>query len=215
MKGRYGTFVTVEGIEGAGKSTLVEGIATWLRSEGIHAVTTRDPGGTVIGEKIRRLLLAPAEPETHVVTATAEAMLYAAARAQLVSEIIEPALVGGQFVMCDRFVDSFVAYQSYGRGLPKSLIVSLNEAATHGLLPDRTLVVDVDPHTSLGRVTQPDRLEREDLGFHVRVREGFLDIARMDPERISVLDGSLPPDELLLAARVALASLVGNEKSDA
>src|SRR5574341_16394 len=190
-----GLFITFEGGEGSGKTTQLKALLAHLRAEGRDAVETRDPGGTPIGKQIRSLLLNPANGGMEAV---AELLLYEASRAQLVREVIRPALAAGRIVLCDRFADSTVAYQGLGRGLDLGLIQALNAMATDGLRPDLTLLLDLDPEAGLARVGQRvnppadrhDRIEGEVLGFHQRVRAGYLAIAAAEPDRVVLLDAS-------------------------
>ena len=183
-----GLFVTFEGGEGAGKSTQLAAIAERARAEGREVVTCREPGGTPLGERLREALfgleIAP-EPVTELLT-------FEAARAELVAAVIRPALERGALVLCDRFADSTVAYQGYGRGLDVQMIRAINQMATGGLVPDRTVLLDVAPEAGRGRsrAGATDYLEREVLEFHSRVREGFLTLARTEPERWLVIDGT-------------------------
>ena len=184
--------MTFEGIDGSGKSTQAALLADWVRGQGHEVVAVREPGGTPLGERIRELLLDGPE-----MTAWAEAALFAAARAELAGRVILPALDLGAWVICDRYVDSSLAYQGAARGLGVDAVRDLNAAATGGLLPDRTFVLLVDPEVALGRRgARPDRIEREDADFVRRVDRGYRDLAAASPERIVVLDGSLPPEEL-------------------
>jgi dTMP kinase len=194
-------FVTVEGIEGSGKSTLLHGLAEWLRSGGRDPLVTREPGGTPLGDAIRQLFL----DRGTVVNPLSEVMLLCAARAQHVSDVIRPALSAGQIVLCDRFVDSTIAYQGYGRGVDFGFLDVLCRAATGNLEPDLTLLIDVPIELSRRRIDEKrfDRVEAEDDAFHERVRRGFLEIARASP-RHRVLDGTLVPAELLARAERAL-----------
>lgn len=184
-----GVFVTFEGGEGSGKSTQLRIVARALESTGLLVRPLREPGGTAVGEAVRAVLL---DPEHAGLDARAELLLYEAARAQLVAEIIEPALDAGETVLCDRFFDSTTAYQGHGRGLPLDEIAALNRTATGGLVPDLTLVFDIEPVVGLERATRmgSDRLENEDVGFHERVRTGFLAIAAAEPERVVVIDAA-------------------------
>ena len=188
-----GTFITFEGVEGSGKSTQLGLLAKRLELADVRIRCLREPGGTSVGEAIRRILL---DPEHLGLDARAELLLYEASRAQLVAEVIEPALQAGDVVLCDRFFDSTTAYQGYARGLPLEEVARLNEAATGVLTPDLTIVIDVDPALVLERACDasgaPDRLELEDVAFHQRVREGFLAIARAEPQRVVVVDGEGP-----------------------
>ncbi|MEO9169995.1 MAG: dTMP kinase, partial [Candidatus Aquilonibacter sp.] len=188
-------FVTVEGIEGCGKSTLISGLAERLRGEGREVLATREPGGTPTGDAIRAIFLAPGLR----LTPLTEALLIAAARAQHVVDAIEPALRAGGDVLCDRFVDSTLAYQGYGRGIDCGFLRELCDAATGGLTPDVTLILDIPVAVSRGRVAARmiarDRMESEDDGFHERVRGGFLALA-LRASRYHVLDATKTPEEL-------------------
>lgn len=190
-----GLFVTFEGGEGTGKTTQLKALLAHLRAAGWDAIETRDPGGTPIGKQIRGLLL---DPENTRMAAASELFLYEASRAQLVHEVIRPALHAGRIVLCDRFTDSTVAYQGYGRGLGLDLIARLNALATDGVRPDLTFLLDLDPEVGLVRATQRvtqrqerhDRIEEEVLAFHQRVRAGYRAIAAAEPGRVAVLDAA-------------------------
>lgn len=203
-----GLFITFEGGEGTGKSTQLAALRDLLTAGGRAVVDTLEPGGTAIGRQIRALLL----DRGHTgMTAAAELLLYEASRAQLVAEVVRPALAQEAVVLCDRFTDSTVAYQGYGRGLPLSLIDELNRFATGGLRPDCTFLLDLDPVAGLARVqrrTPADRMEAERIAFHSRVRGGFLAIAAAEPTRVVVLDGGRPPEEIAERIRARVASLV-------
>ncbi|MGE0228385.1 MAG: dTMP kinase [Dehalococcoidia bacterium] len=191
---RRGRFVTLEGGEGAGKSTQIQTLAVLAREAGIEVVTCREPGGTVLGERLRAALFdLERAPEP-----LAELLVFNAARAQLVVEVIRPALEDGALVLCDRFTDSTVAYQHYGRGLPLETVEAVNRAATGGLTPDLTILYDLPPEVGRARGQHggSDYLEREALAFHERVRSGYLTLARAEPERWLVLDATLPAEEL-------------------
>lgn len=183
-----GTFITFEGGEGTGKSTQIALLARRLEAVGHSVLTLREPGGSAIGEKIRAVLL---DPANHEMDAVAELFLYEAARAQVVAEIIDPALEKGMVVLCDRFFDSTTAYQGYGRGIDLERIYTLNRAAVGECMPDRTIILDLDPERGLYRATRSaiDRLEAAGLEFHTRVREGFLAIAQGEPDRVKVVSG--------------------------
>lgn len=185
-------FVTFEGIDGSGKSTQAELLRARLEADGHVVVATREPGGTELGERVRDLLLHGGH-----ITPWAEALLYAASRAQHVDEVIRPALERGAWVVCDRYVDSSVAYQGVGRELGLDRVLDLNVAAVGGLLPDRTFLLELDPAELGGRLSgEHDRLEREPGDFHARVADGYRQLAARFPERIVVLDASLPADTL-------------------
>ena len=184
--GYKGLFVTFEGLDGCGKSTQMDLLAAALRERGYVVLVTREPGGTQLGEAIRDLLL---DPKYHGMAARAEALLYAAARAHLVEEVIRPALSDGQVVLCDRYLDSSLAYQGFGRGLGTDNIVSLNVWATEGLFPDLTLFLDLDDSVRSTRLAAvPDRLEAENEDFHRRVADGFRALLRDHPHRIKRVD---------------------------
>ena len=199
---RKGLFITFEGVEGAGKSSQIRRLAASLEKEGVSVLVTREPGGTPISERIRELLL---ERRHHKMVSTTELLLYAAARSQHVAECIAPALAEGQTVISDRFGDATTAYQGHGRGLDLELINRLNRVATGGLVPDLTIVLDVPVKVGLGRARRRrrrmDRLEIENLEFHQRVREGYLAIAKEEPQRVVVINSQRNPkrvhDEIL------------------
>ncbi|MCL2818359.1 MAG: dTMP kinase [Actinomycetia bacterium] len=191
-----GALITFEGGEGAGKSTQIETLKTLLESWGHEVMVVREPGGTALGEQIRTILLSH---EYEKMSPQAELLLYEAARAQIVSEVIEPALEEGIIVLCDRFYDSTSAYQGYGRALGTSLIDELNRFASGGLTPDATLIIDLPVEIGLdraGRKGSLDRLETAGQDFHEAVRAGFLHIAAQDPDRVHLIDGTRPLDEV-------------------
>lgn len=181
--------ITLEGIEGSGKSTLIASLAADLRSAGSDVLVTREPGGTVLGDALRKIFVDPGAR----IDPLAEAFLINASRAQLVSEVIAPALKAGTIVLCDRFFDATVAYQGYGRGLDVEMLLRLSLAATQSIAPDLTVLIDIPPEVSYERVRArglTDRLEREDAEFHARVRAGYLMLAeRFD--RIVIVDGTM------------------------
>lgn len=184
-------FVTFEGPEGAGKSTQIRRLASELEARGYSVVATREPGGTAIGEAIRQILLAP---EHSAMLPETEALLNTAARAQHVAEVIQPALAAGKVVLCDRFVDSTLVYQGAGRGLPTSDLLALQRFATRGLWPDLTLLLDLPVEVGQARRRasgEPlSRFDADALGFHERVRTGFLALARDDPARWRIIDAA-------------------------
>lgn len=197
-----GTFITLEGVDGSGKSTQASLLVERLREQRREVVALREPGGTPISEKIRALLL---DPENAEMADECELLLYEASRAQLVREAIEPALLRGAIVVCDRFYDSTHAYQHGGRGLSDALVSRANELGCCGLSPDVTLVLDIDPAAALARATAQgaDRLEAEGLAFQQRVRKDYLALAKADPARVRVIDAAGNPE--LVAGRIDAA----------
>ena len=190
-------FVTFEGLDGSGKSTQARLLRDRLQQAGREVVATREPGGTPVGEAVRALLLDGAD-----MTPWAEAALFAAARAELVTHVIRPALARGVAVVCDRYVDSSLAYQGVARGLGVDEVLELNLRATGALLPDQTFLLLVEPEIGLARLEErPDRIEREGLEFLRRVDRGYRELAERFPERITALDGTLEAGEI--AERVA------------
>jgi dTMP kinase len=192
--------VTFEGVEGSGKSTQAARLVESLGAAGLPALAVREPGGTRLGEAVREVLLSV---EHHDIAAWAEASLYTAARAQLLKEVIIPELARGTVVVADRFVDSTFAYQGAGRGLEMSVLSAMQMVLK--VRPDLTILLDLDPASGLRRqASQPghraDRLEQEDLSFHRRVREGYLDFARKDPDRYFVIDASQDADAVAAEA---------------
>lgn len=197
-----GLFLTLEGPEGSGKSTQARRLYEALRGE-IPLVLTREPGGTPIGEAIRSLVL---DDRYRGMRAETEMLLFAASRAQYVSEMVRPALASGTCVLSERFVDASIAYQAFGRGLPIDIVRTVNEVATRGLRPDLTMLIDVDPSVGLRRARNAtgkegvpgrgDRFEQEEVGFHARVRAGFLQLAREEPSRFVVIDGDRPAEDV-------------------
>lgn len=212
-----GFFVSLEGVDGAGKSTQARRLAEELRRDGRRAVLTRDPGGTAAGRAIRALLLdrdEPLSPETEIA-------LFFADRAQNLAEVIRPALARGEVVIGDRFTDSTLAYQAYGRGLAPERILAVDRGITGGFRPHLTLVLDLPAGTGLARLERrarrerpdspgrPDRIEREAAGFHDRVRQGFLALAEEQPERIVVVPADRPEDAVFAAVRSAVEGRFG------
>jgi dTMP kinase len=205
-----GVFVTLEGGEGAGKSTQLSALSERLADHGISYVGTREPGGTPLGERVRAIVL-DLRADIHPLT---EALLFVAARAELVATLIEPALRRGDVVLCDRFADSTVAYQGYGRGVPLDLIARANEAATRGLTPDLTVLFDLPAADGLARSRgtddHDDRFEREELAFHERVRAGYRQLAETEPERWLVVDAARRVDEVTDAIWARLERLLAS-----
>jgi len=193
-------FISFEGLDGCGKTTQAGLLAAAAESEGREVVAVREPGGTAPGERIRGVLLDPALR----IGDWAEALLYAAARAQLVEEVIRPALDRGATVIADRFVDSSLAYQGSARGLGVDAVLDVNRVATQGLMPDRTVLLRLDEAAAAARRGEPDRIEAEDADFHRRVAEGFAAAARRFPGRIAVVDASGTPAEVAARVREAV-----------
>jgi len=191
-----GFFVVFEGGEGAGKSTQVKRLAQSLAEQQIPVVITREPGGTVTAEAIREILLAPSELP---MSARCEALLFAAARADHVAKVITPALERDEVVICDRFVDSSLAYQGFARSLPVAEVAELSAWATMGLIPDLTIVLDVPPEVGLERARDGNRMEDQELSFHQAVRAGMLTLAQGQPERYLVIDGTQDADVVATA----------------
>jgi dTMP kinase len=192
-------FVTVEGIEGSGKSTLLQSLATRLRDAGYTVTSTREPGGTRLGDAVREVALHKHDLR---ISPVAEALLMNASRAALVSEVIRPALEAGDIVLCDRYADSTMAYQGYGRGLDLTMLQAMCDSATGGLRPHLTFLLDIPSEVSRSRVIergQADRMDSQDLEFYARARAGFLELAAGDA-RWHVLDALQPADVLLEAA---------------
>ena len=203
-----GFFITFEGIEGCGKSTQIALLRDCLAESGHSVLVTREPGGTPIAEAIRDVLLDPAHG---AMGATAELLLYEAARAQHVHEKIAPALEAGQVVLCDRFADSTTAYQGAGRGIDPAILNTLHRMATGGIWPDLTLLIDLPVALGLERARERgrrDRIEQESIEFHQRVREGFLSLARDEPERIRVIAGDAPVETVHEAVRRAVEAVL-------
>lgn len=201
-----GKFIVFEGIDGSGKSTQQKLLGAYLEELGYRVVYTREPGGTLLGEAIRRVLL---DREFAGMDSRAEALLYAAARAEHVMKVIAPALAAGEIVLCDRFLDSSLAYQGYGRGMDLSLIMKINGPATGEILPDLVLILDMPPEVAqlrLGRSGQgKDRIELEEADFYRRVRDGYLELAARGAGRYRVVDAARPLEEV--RADVAAAAL--------
>ena len=190
-------FITFEGPEGSGKTTQIQRLAQTLTTRGYAILSTREPGGTSISDQIRTVLLT--NLENRDMHARTEILLFLAARAQLVEQVIRPALAAGTVVLCDRYADSTLAYQGYGRGYDQALLHELLDFATGGLRPDLTLLFDLDPVLGLSRRKSGgkwDRLDGQELDFHRRVRAGYLEMAAAEPARWVRLDASRPPDQV-------------------
>lgn len=181
-----GLLVTFEGIEGSGKTTQIELTRSYLEDKGYPCLVTREPGGTPLGREIRDFLL---DKEDLRIDPLAEVLLIEADRAQHVAEVILPALEEGRMVLCDRFTDATVAYQGYGRGMDLSFIEEMNQRATGGLIPQCTIVLDCTVEKGMARAGRQDRFERENHLFHQRVRDGYLRIARQEPQRVKMISG--------------------------
>jgi len=207
-----GKFITFEGPEGGGKSTHIRLLAERLRAEGRTVLVTREPGGTPLAEKIRGLVRE--ELDDPPVTRS-EVLLFLAARAQVVSQVIRPALARGEWVLCDRFADSTFAYQGYGRGIDVGLLRNFNDFATEGLVPDLTILLDVPLEVSRSRLaarqaataTAADRIEQAGTMFHRRLREGFLELAQAEPKRFAVIDSSGGVEQVAAAVAAAVGRL--------
>jgi dTMP kinase len=205
-----GWFITIEGPEGSGKTTQAEALVDHLRAHGLDVLLTREPGGTWLGERIREVLLArtgsisPTDPLT-------DALLFSAARRQLVTEVIGPQLAAGRTVVCARYADSTLAYQGFGAGVPLETLRGLESAATGGVRPDLTILLDVPVETGLARKAPGDvtRFEAEfDLDFHRRVRAGFMALADADPARFAVIDATRPVEDVTIGVVTAADRLV-------
>lgn len=200
---RNNMFITFEGSEGSGKTTQSELLARTLQEKGFEVLHTYEPGGTRISEKIRRILL---DPENSNMSALTELFLYLSARAQIIQEVIKPALEADKIVICDRFIDATLAYQGYGRRLNKELIQKLNSLVTQDILPDLTIVLDIDPTEGLQKAINlhkdnypegiGDRIEQEEFEFHKRVRNGYLEIGKQDPQRVKIVNRQKDIEEI-------------------
>ncbi|MBU7007744.1 dTMP kinase [Phosphitispora fastidiosa] len=197
-----GIFITFEGPDGAGKTTQIKMLGLSLEQLNKSVVYTREPGGTSISEEIRGLLLDPRNKE---MVARTEALLYAAARAQHVEEVIRPAIEKGQIVLCDRYTDSTIAYQGFGRGIDIGFLNELNAMAVAGVVPDLTLIFDLDPDIGIGRINEKrivaageekDRIEQENMEFHRKVRQGFRDLALSEPQRCKIINAGRDPETI-------------------
>jgi len=206
--GTGGRLITIEGLDGAGKSTLALGLLGALGERGVRVELLREPGGVALSERVRALVMDPAL----TVDPRAEALLYAAARAQLVRERLHPLLDAGVFVLLDRFIDSSLAYQGAGRELGIEPVRAINLFATGGLAPDRTLLLCISPAEGRARLDvrahEPDRLELEDEPFFARIAAAYERLARDEPERVRVLDASLPPHRVLADALLVIEDLL-------
>jgi dTMP kinase len=210
-----GTFITFEGIEGSGKSTQISLLSNYLTATGVRHVLTREPGGTLIGDQVRKILL---DPANRALDPAAELLLYAASRAQHLREIIIPALADGTNVLCDRFSDATLAYQGYGRGLDIEMIRALDRIVTAGMRPDLTLLFDIEAASGIARARGRNnsrgleaeaRFENEELAFHERVRQGYLTLVAQEPVRIRVVDASSSPEAVQSKVRKIVDESLG------
>lgn len=208
-------FITLEGIEGAGKTTQLQNIVAFIETRGYECATTREPGGTAIGAQIRKVLL---DPSNRDMDAGTELLLYVADRVQHIRTVIQPHLAAGRVVVCDRFFDATLVYQGYARGLDKELIRSLHRLVCDDLQPDATLLFDLAPAVGLarawreidsgGRTSQETRFENETLAFHQKVRDGYLDLARRDPRRYRLIDANGDAQQVSRAVQETLTMLL-------
>jgi len=205
--GRRGRFITIEGPDGSGKTLQAERLRERLAAAGIPVLLAREPGGTRVGERVRHLVLVDTDVR---IDPRADALLFSAARAQHVSEVLNPALAEGTVVICARYADSTVAYQGYGRGLPVDQLRELQSFATAGLVPDLTILLDVPAEVGLARKSDDEQLRFEasfDLAFHRRVRDGYLTMAAAEPSRFAIVDAAPDPDAVHAAVIDALARI--------
>jgi dTMP kinase len=215
-------FITLEGIEGSGKTTQIQTITRYLTAAGHDCLTTREPGGTPIGGQIRSLLL---NPDNGALAPTAEMLLYVADRVQHLETVVRPALAAGKVVVCDRYFDATLVYQGYARGLDRDMIRRLHRLVCHGMMPDLTLLLDLAPEAGLARAWRrinadaanacESRFETETLAFHRRVREGYLDLARKEPDRFVIIDAALKTKAVGEQIEAALAAFINRRFSDA
>jgi dTMP kinase len=210
-----GTFITFEGIEGSGKSTQIALLANYLTTRGVRHVLTREPGGTLIGDQVRKILL---DPANRSLDPAAELLLYAASRAQHLREIIMPALADGTNVLCDRFSDATLAYQGYGRGLDIEMIRALDRIVSAGMRPDLTLLFDIEAVPGIARARGRNnsrgleaeaRFENEEIVFHERVRQGYLALVAQEPDRIRVVDASTSREAIQAKVRKIVDERLG------
>ncbi|HZD80158.1 MAG TPA: dTMP kinase [Actinomycetota bacterium] len=207
-----GTFIVFEGVEGAGKGTQIRLAKEWLESEGVDVLVTREPGGTEVGEKLRELLL---DHETGHVEPRTEALLFAASRSQHVATVIRPALAGGKVVICDRYIDSSLAYQGWARGLGEQDVLTLSVWATQGLFPDLVILLHIEPEAGLLRsLEEPDRIEMESGDFHSKVADAYLKIAEEHPERFVVIDADDRPDRVHEQVKQALSRVLREREEE-
>ena len=202
-----GKFITLEGAEGSGKSTQAALILDYLKSKKLPVVLLREPGGVKISESIRKLLL---DVKSEGMADECETLLYMAARAQMVKEVLEPQLKSGNIVLCDRFLDSTIAYQGYGNGIDIKIIEQLGLFATKGLVPDLTILFDINPEKGLSRAGDvKDRIESRSLEYHKKVRHGYLDLAKQYPARIKVIKVDAEKEVIFKRVKIYLDALLG------
>ena len=209
-------FITLEGVEGSGKSTVRDRLADWLKTKGLELVLTREPGSSSLGRKLRAILL---DMDSVGLSEQSELFLYLADRAQHVREVLEPALAAGKIILCDRYADSTLAYQGYGRGVDLDALTLVNNLAIKGLWPDLTLLFDLDASVGLGRARKRNqeedieqsegRFEAEELDFHQRIRQGYLDLAKKYSYRYRLIDASLSPNKVFEQAQNHIALALG------
>lgn len=209
-------FITLEGIEGSGKTTQIRQLSAFIEAAGHRCVTTREPGGTVIGEKIRAILL---NPENDDLSPISELLLYMADRAQHLNSLVKPALEAGKIVLCDRYFDATVVYQGIARGLDTELIYSLHKLLFEDLKPDMTFLLDLPPAVGLARAWEQindgirsggeSRFEEETIAFHEKVRAGYLDLARLEAKRFKVIDASQDKKQVQMDIQQTLSSVLG------
>ncbi|VAW12786.1 Thymidylate kinase [hydrothermal vent metagenome] len=201
-----GKFITFEGSEGSGKSTQISLILKYLKKKGHDVLLIREPGATSIGESIRRVLL---NVKNTKISDECETLLYMSARAQLVVEVILPALKKGKLVLCDRFLDSTLAYQGYGNGTDIKFIKQVGAFATQSIIPDVTLLFDIDAKVGLARLNRSkDRIEQKALTYHKKVRNGYLDLAQKNSKRIKVIDANLKKEEIHVTVKKHIAKIL-------
>ena len=206
-------FITLEGIEGSGKTTQIKYLMEYFESQGQQCVTTREPGGTAIGNKIRSILL---DPESKDMEPTAELLLYMADRAQHINSVVKPALVAGRIVLCDRYFDATVVYQGFARGLDIDIITQLHAILFDDLKPDHTLLLDLAPEVGLARAWKQlnsgqrangeSRFEEETIAFHEKVRSGYLELARREPDRFRIIDATRDAQQVQADIQKVLSS---------
>lgn len=214
MKNYKGKFITVEGGEGSGKTTVIQRLKEYLSDKSLNFIVTREPGGIEIAEQIRNVIL---DTRNTSMDARTEALLYAASRRQHMAERVIPALNEGKIVICDRFIDSSLVYQGHARGIGMDKVMAINEFAIEGYMPDVTLYLDIDPESGLKRIhknedREVNRLDLEAMDFHYKVREGYMKLMEQFPERIRKIDASGNCDEVFEAVKTAIDSIIATEQ---